>query len=139
MKKETGSIKVILTVVIVISIIFTLTGIIYISNNSLQDLSDAETFNVSTPTADAGIAITESGFFPQTLIISKGQAVTWVNKSNIGQEITFSSLSLLNGANFSSGVILPNESFTFVLEKEEIAIYKAIINGQQVAGQIIVR
>lgn len=137
--KNTGSIKVILILFIVISMILAATGIFYINNNSLQDLSNAETFDVSTSTSGAQIAITESGFIPETLIVSKGQAVKWINKSNIGQEITFYSLSLLNGASFSSGVILPNESFTFTLEQEEIATYKAIINGQQVAGQIIVK
>ena len=137
--KNTGSIKIIFILIILVSMVFAAIGIIYINSNSLQDASNAETFDVSTSTSGAQIAITESGFIPQILIVAKGQAVTWVNKSNIGQEITIYSLSLLNGANFSSGVILPNESFTFTLEQQEVATYKAIINGQQATGQIIVK
>lgn len=142
MKKETGLTKTIIAVtVIIISIVFTLIGILYINNNSLQSDTRAITNPQDlNPLAKNGqIILTGKGFFPQTLIISKGQEVTWINNDTVNHEIMFSSRSLLGLTTFSSSTIAPNESFSFTFEQEETVYYREAGSSKELTGQIVIK
>lgn len=75
------------------------------------------------------ITIQENGFVPQNITANIGDQITWVSYILDPQTIT--------SEEFGSEIIFQNDSFSIVLDKEEVIDYFSIIN-KKFKGRIIV-
>lgn len=75
------------------------------------------------------ITIRENGFIPQNITVNVGDQITWVNYILGPQTVT--------SKEFGSEILFQNDSFSIVLDKEEVIDYFSIIN-KKFKGRIIV-
>ncbi|OGB84967.1 hypothetical protein A2994_01565 [candidate division Kazan bacterium RIFCSPLOWO2_01_FULL_48_13] len=68
----------------------------------------------------AFVDITEKGFSPQTILISKGETIQWVNKDSVAHQPASNPHPVHNGlAGFDAGKSLGmGETYQFTFEKE---------------------
>jgi plastocyanin len=65
--------------------------------------------------ADMDIMITPTAVDPQTVTITAGQTVKWINKSGIPQILESSTIFMPNGEPFKTTAIFPDAEFTFTI------------------------
>ncbi len=84
----------------------------------------------NTTTHRGIISIECDSFNPAEITIQKGSSVTWVNNCISKQRI--------NGADFTSPILLPHRSYTHTFEKNGVFVYSSEFNPE-LTGKVIVK
>lgn len=110
-----------------------------LEKNKIVSVAPKEKTTVS-PTSQAQVLMTKSGFVPASLTIAKGQAVIWVNKDTVPHSISSFPKTAINSLQgLDSGDLGPGDSFTFTFEKVGTFSYAEGSTFAKFKGQITVK
>ncbi|MEJ2103114.1 MAG: cupredoxin domain-containing protein [Ignavibacteriaceae bacterium] len=84
------------------------------------------------------IEITADGYSPSSLIVHKGDEVTWINKDNKPHTVSAGTSELWQ---FDSGEIKPGEEFKLEFTEPTVGsyIYYSKVQGDDMKGTIVVQ
>ena len=90
------------------------------------------------PTSEAQINITKEGFVPATLVVAKGQQVTWINQNGESHQLIAWNANT-NSTQFDSEILGPNDTFSYTFDRGGKISYRDGLNLNRFAGEIVVK